>query len=64
MTMYSIESSAIRAVGYEGQTLAVVFRTSATVYLHHSVPHWVYSGLMRASSKGAFYNHFIRGKYR
>ncbi len=64
MSMISVHSSAIRAVGYEGGTLAVVFTTSSTVYTHHGVPYAVYAALMRASSMGAYYNQHIRGRYR
>lgn len=59
-----VNSSSIRAVGYDGHTLAVLFHTSETVYEHPGVPYSVYDGLMRAASKGAFYNRHIRGRYR
>ena len=62
--MMSVNSSSIRAVGYDGYTLAVQFHTSDTIYDHPGVPYSVYLGLMQASSMGAFYNRFIRGKYR
>lgn len=61
--MTSVSSSAIRAVGYEDGTLAVAFHNSGT-YLHRGVPYAVYAGLMRAPSKGAYYNAHIRGRYR
>ena len=64
MTMILVNSSAIAAVGYEGQTLAVLFHTSSTVYYHPGVPYSVYIGLMQAPSMGAFYNRHIRGKYK
>ncbi|MBI2929673.1 MAG: KTSC domain-containing protein [Verrucomicrobia bacterium] len=64
MSMILVNSSAIRAVGYDGYTLAVQFHTSDTVYTHTGVPYSVYAGLMQAGSKGAFYNLHIRGKYR
>jgi len=63
MVMISVSSSAIRFVGYDGYTLAVVFRNSGR-YDHPGVPYEVYAGLMAASSKGAFYNRYIRGRYR
>ena len=63
MTMISVQSSAIRAVGYDGSTLSVEFR-SGRVYDHPGVPYAVYAGLMHASSKGAYYNFHIRGRYR
>ena len=63
MTLMLVNSSAIRAVGYDGHTLTVEFH-SGRVYDHPSVPYSVYDGLMRASSKGAYYNRYIRGRYR
>ena len=63
MTLISVNSSAIAAVGYDGYTLTVLFHTRQT-YDHPGVPYAVYAGLMRASSKGAFYNHHIRGRYK
>lgn len=64
MSLILVSSSAIRAVGYDGHTLAVQFTTSNTVYTHHGVPYSVYAGLMQASSMGAYYNRYIRGRYR
>ena len=62
--MIPVTSSAIRAVGYVGSTLAVLFHTSDTVYEHPGVPYSVYVGLMQADSMGAFYNRYIRGRYK
>jgi hypothetical protein len=59
-----VNSSSIRAVGYDGQNLAVQFHTSATTYIHHGVPEGVFYAFMNASSMGAFYNRYIRGRYR
>jgi hypothetical protein len=61
--LIAIDSSVIRAVGYDGSTLTIQFH-SGRVYDHPRVPYAVYDGLMRASSKGAYYNRFIRGRYR
>jgi hypothetical protein len=61
--MTSVNSSVIRAVGYDGHTLRVEFHNTG-VYDHPGVPYSVYSGLMNASSKGAYYNRYIRGKYK
>jgi hypothetical protein len=61
--MIPVNSSAIRAVGYNGYTLRVQFH-SGRVYDHPGVPWSVYHGLMSASSIGAYYNHYIRGRYR
>lgn len=63
MTLISVGSSAISAIGYDGYTLAVEFHNSG-VYYHPGVPYEVYAAFMAASSKGTFYNHYIRGRYR
>ena len=64
MSMVSVNSSAIAAIGYDGNTLAVQFHTSDTIYCHHGVPYSIYVGLMQSESMGAYYNRHIRGKYR
>jgi hypothetical protein len=64
MSMVLVDSSSIRAVGYDGYTLAVQFRSSDTIYTHPGVPYSVYLGLLRAGSKGRYYSHHIRGRYR
>ena len=62
--MTSVNSSSIRAVGYDGYYLYVQFHDSDTIYSHPGVPFSVYAGLMQASSMGAYYNRHIRGKYK
>ena len=64
MTLTRVNSSAVAAVGYDGHRLSVQFHTSDTIYEHYGVPHSVFSAFMSAASMGAFYNRFIRGKYR
>ena len=64
MSLVLVNSSSIRAVGYDGNHLFVQFHNSATVYTHPGVPYFVYVAFMNAASMGAFYNRFIRGKYR
>ena len=64
MILIPVNSSAIRAVGYDGYMLAVLFHTSDTVYEHPGVPPSVYFGLMHADSMGAYYNRCIRGRYK
>jgi hypothetical protein len=63
MSMISVSSSAIAAIGYENGTLAVTFHNSGT-YHHHGVPIGVFERFMRSGSKGYFYNSNIRGRYR
>ena len=64
MSLEPVNSSAIRAVGYDGHTLYVLFHTSDTVYSHPGVPYSLFVSFMNSASMGAFYNVFIRGKYR
>ena len=64
MSLISVSSSAIAAIGYDGGTLAVLFHTGNTVYEHPGVPYEVFVGLLQAESKGDYYNAQIRGKYR
>lgn len=64
MTLLLVNSSSIRAVGYDGHTLSVQFHNSETVYDHPGVPYSVYLEFMNASSMGAYYNQHIRGKYK
>ena len=61
--MIPVNSSAIRAVGYDGRTLTVEFHSGRT-YDHPGVPYDVYVEFMHAPSMGAYYNRYIRGKYR
>jgi len=63
MEMNPVNSSAIRAVGYDGYTLRVKVH-SGRVYDHPNVPAHVYHGLMQASSMGRYYSDNIRGRYR
>jgi hypothetical protein len=63
MMLTLVDSTAIRAVGYDGHTLTVEFH-SGRIYDHPGVPYQVYRELMNASSMGAYYSKFIRGRYR
>jgi hypothetical protein len=62
-TLIPVDSSAIRAVGYDGSTLTVEFH-NGRIYDHPDVPWSIFEDLLRASSKGAFYNRRIRGRYQ
>jgi hypothetical protein len=58
-----MNSSAIRAVDYDGYHLFVQFHTSDKIYTHYGVPPSVYREFQNASSMGAYYNRHIRGRY-
>lgn len=61
--MIPVNSSSIRAIGYDVYILAVAFHHGG-VYRHSGVPESVFRALMAAPSKGAYYSHYIRGRYR
>jgi hypothetical protein len=63
IALIPVYSSAIRAVGWSDGILTVEFH-SGHVYDHPGVPEAVYLALLGAASKGAYYNRFIRGRYR
>lgn len=65
MKMEPVESSAIKAVGYDPKSklLAVQF-TSGDTYHYENVPEHVHEGLMSARSVGGhFHQHIRRGPY-
>jgi hypothetical protein len=57
-----VESSSIESVGYEKNVLEVRFRNGG-LYQYFDVPEETLVLLMRAGSKGAFFNQSIRGRY-
>lgn len=62
MEMKQVSSRAINAVGYEAGTLRIRFKQGKS-YDYCHVPEHVYSGLMRAMSKGRYFNDHIKDKY-
>jgi hypothetical protein len=62
-TLIPVDSSAIRAVGFDGSTLTVEFHTGR-IYDHPNVPDSVFANLLHAISKGTYYNQHIRGRYK
>lgn len=65
MEMIRVNSSAIRGVGYDQSThrMRITFEQGHS-YDFCGVPIHVFEGLMRASSKGAYYNDHIRDRYQ
>ena len=63
--MIPVISNAIRAVGYDQSTqrLRITFEQGDS-YDFCGVPAQVYEGLMRATSKGTYYNDHIRDRYQ
>lgn len=62
MNMIPVSSSNLRAVGYDGSTLRIQFR-SGGVYDYLGVPNSIYNGLMNASSKGSYHAAHIKNAY-
>jgi hypothetical protein len=60
--MVSVNCSSIRAVGYNGYTLAVQFYSSNSIYDYHGVPYSVYMAFMNAASMDAYHNQHVRGR--
>jgi hypothetical protein len=58
-----VESSSIESVGYEDEILEVHFNNGG-VYRYFGVPPEVCLELLKADSKGRFFNHCVRGVYR
>lgn len=62
--MVYLNSSAIRAVAYDEQTLHLnISFTSGGTYTYYSVPAWKYSGLITAASAGQYFNDHIRDQH-
>jgi hypothetical protein len=56
------ESIAILAIGYDDNTLRIVFN-SGRDYLYHDVPQDVFTDLVLAESIGRYFNTYIRDNY-
>lgn len=61
--LYPVSSSAISAIGYDGYVLTVVFH-NGRAYDHPGVPPSVFQAFVTAPSLGAFYNRYIRGRFK
>lgn len=63
--MTRVSSSAILAVGYDAQSrrMKITFVQGRT-YDFCDVPQHVFDGLLRASSKGTYYNDRIKDRYQ
>ncbi|RFM29461.1 KTSC domain-containing protein [Deminuibacter soli] len=60
-----VVSSVIQSAGYEpgSQVLEIAFVESGHVYQYLDVPGHIYSALLRAHSKGKYYNQYIKEQY-
>jgi KTSC domain len=64
MTMISLNSSAIDAVGYDedSRTLVIEF-SGGNSYTYYRVPPEKFEGLINSYSPGGYYNDHIKGRY-
>lgn len=63
--MHHVESSAIEAVGYDPENCLLHVRFKQTgLYTYRNVPPDVFREFLAASSKGRFYNQYIRNAYK
>lgn len=64
MEMIPVRSRAIRAVGYDPNSMRMkILFTLGHSYDFCRVPASVYCGLINASSMGSYYNNFIKDRY-
>lgn len=65
MEMIRVSSSAISALGYDQATMRMKIRfVQGHTYDFCRVPESVFNGLLRARSKGGYYNDHIRDRYQ
>lgn len=64
MTLETVESDVIHAVGYDDplNILEIIFNSGA-IYQYRGVPREVYDQLMAAESKGRYFGENIRGEF-
>ena len=64
MNVTAVESTTLATVAYDEvrELLQLEFRSQA-IYQYCGVPAAVYEGLLRAPSKGSYFNQVIRGRF-
>ena len=62
MELKEVNSSNIRKIGYEDDTLYVEYKSGAT-YAYKKFPKNLYESFLEAESKGRFMNSEVKGKY-
>jgi len=63
--MIPVNSSNLKSVGYdEAESILYVEFKANTLYEYYDVPSEVYEELLKAESKGKYYNAEIKTKYR
>jgi F0F1-type ATP synthase beta subunit len=64
MKTIAVESTSLATIAYDAprQLLQIEFRDQ-TIYRYFQVPAEVYAALLRAPSKGSYFNRVIRGRF-
>lgn len=64
MTLETVESDVIHAIGYdpELQILEIIFN-NGSIYQYRGVPRDVFDQIMRADSKGSYFQNNIRDEF-
>lgn len=62
MNRQYVNSSDIRSIGYENNTLEIEFN-SGGIYQYHGVPFDRYSNLLNSGSCGRYFHNFIKPFY-
>lgn len=62
MNLTPVCSTNINSIGYEENTLYVLFN-AGSLYAYHNVPYEVYNALMNAPSHGKYLANYIKGRY-
>lgn len=55
----NVESSNIKSIGYEDETLEVEF-LNGSIYQYYNVPQDLFDGIMNADSHGKYLNEYIK----
>ena len=64
MSMIPVSSSCVAAIGYENDTLFVLFYGNPKLYALPNVPYSLFEAFVDADSPGEFWNRHLRGKFK
>ncbi|WP_081415102.1 KTSC domain-containing protein [Ectobacillus panaciterrae] len=64
MTMQSVISSKLIAVGYNTSSMILRIQFKNGTYDYYDVPEHIYTGLMNAASHSRYHSNFIKNSYR
>lgn len=62
MKLKEVNSSTVKAIGYDSGTLYVVY--NGGTYTYKNVPPMIYEGLLKADSKGKYLNENVKSYFK